>query len=644
MLPEIAHYLLILSLVVACRILYVAVLPSAVSRQKQILQVCWLFGGCIVTSYILLTISFVLDDFSILYITNNSSTELNFWYKISAVWGAHEGSFFFWMVIYTLWFLLASNTSAIFDQPWRYTMIAILAGIAIGFISFIVFSSNPFTRTFTPLEQGFDLNPLLQDPGLIFHPPLLYLGYIGMSVPYAFSLAMLIHGLKPSQDQLQWLRNWVLGSFLFLSLGIALGSFWAYYELGWGGWWFWDPVENASLMPWLVSIALIHVLGIALKRNIAHHWVCWLSVLGFCLSVLGTFLVRSGIIISVHSFASDPTRGVYILALLFLLCVPALFLLLIRGPILRDNPEYRFELYSRETAMFIGVIITLTLLFVVALGTLYPLVIDLLSIGKISVGPPYFNKVFVPISLLLFFIMALAPTIRWQQDAFARIRVPIAIASASGILASIAIYLYSASLGFATLCGLGIITLVYSVRAILDRKISSGLKLLQFFYNQSGRWYAMNIAHLAMVLLLFSITTVSMWGDEKELWVSTQEPISVGPYTVILHSITNSQNPQFQSQQATVHLKDSSGQLITSKVTEKRNYLIRNQPTTETAIFPLWHGDIFIALGSVSELGDKAQLRVQWKPMIRGIWISFLLFAIAAALGMFARVKKKNIL
>ena len=429
---ELGVFFSALSLVAAVRLVY----EGHKNSTAGIYRMAMAMSIFLLVAYLILTYLFLSDDFSVSYVVNNSNTNLAWWYKISGVWGAHEGSILLWVVILMGWIVIAERNSRNMPYPFRGTMFSVLALVALGFLSFVIFSSNPFVRTFTPFEQGQDLNPLLQDPGLIFHPPLLYLGYIGMAVPFAFSMAMILHARKATTAELTFLRFFVLLSFSFLSLGIALGSFWAYYELGWGGWWFWDPVENASLMPWLVSIALIHALGVAIKRSTMMVWVYALSTLGFCLSVLGTFLVRSGIIVSVHSFASDPDRGIFILMLLSLLCIPSFSLLVFRSSLIEKTPVQNNTLFSRYVWMQLGIVVVLTLLFVVALGTLYPLVIELLQIGKISVGPPYFNSVFVPIAIPLLVLAAIAPTLRWHDDKVARIAKPLLLSLGIAVIFS----------------------------------------------------------------------------------------------------------------------------------------------------------------------------------------------------------------
>jgi cytochrome c-type biogenesis protein CcmF len=364
-------------------------------------------------SITILAYCFVLDDFSVKYIASHSNTQLPYYFKISAVWGGHEGSLLFWVFSLTCWAALVARFSKKIDRQFIAQVLSVMGMIAVGFIAFTLLTSNPFERLLPnfPLE-GRDLNPLLQDVGLIFHPPLLYLGYVGFSVVFAFAITALISG-KMDSTWAKWSRPWTISAWGFLTLGITLGSWWAYYELGWGGWWFWDPVENASFMPWLVGTALLHSLAVTEKRGIFVNWTILLAIITFSLSLLGTFLVRSGVLTSVHSFASDPTRGAFILILLAIAVSGSLLLFAFKASNIQNVREY--ALFSRETTLLIANIILIIAAATVLLGTLYPLLIDALGMGKISVGPPYFNTVFVPIMALLCVFMGFGPLLRWKK-------------------------------------------------------------------------------------------------------------------------------------------------------------------------------------------------------------------------------------
>ena len=609
-------------------------------KNEKITLYTSLHVGFLLISFIGLTILFLLDDFTTNYVLRNSNSLLPWWYKISAVWGAHEGSILLWIVILSVWIFFAVLTSRQFDQSWRRALVSVLALTALGLGSFVVFTSNPFVRDFFPYSEGNDLNPLLQDPGLIFHPPLLYLGYIGMAIPYGFTVAMLLVGRIAKQEELVWLRKWVLLSFAFLSLGIALGSFWAYYELGWGGWWFWDPVENASLMPWLISVGLIHAISAAIKRKAMIQWVYFLSLLGFIFSVLGTFLVRSGIIISVHSFASDPSRGIYILMLLSALSIPALTLFSYRFSSYKEEAYY--EWFSREGLIKINNCIFISLLFVTALGTLYPLILEILNLSKISVGPPFFNKVFIPLALPLYLIMVLAPVTKWGSDSIPEVLSKLKLSAICAIIALLLLYVSTKHLYFSFLSALAVLTIIHIFATVINRKIKLKTDWFSFFKNQSMRWYGMNLAHLGAVIFLIGAMTTSVWQQTSEDWMKLNEAKNIGSYRLKLLNISHADKPSYTADQALFQISDSDGNTLKELTGEKRFYKIRNQETTETAIYATMGGDIFLALGAVAQDRQSAQIRIQYKPLIRLTWLGFILFALGGLIAVLNAEKNKN--
>lgn len=632
MLAELSNLLLILSMVAALR------LSFGITGRYSFTMFAGIHAGCLLASYIGLTMLFLLDDFTVGYVVKNSNSLLPWWYKVSAVWGAHEGSILLWLLILSGWIFFAVSSSAQFNHPWRRYMVISFALISAGLSSFVIFTSNPFLREYFPFQQGNDLNPLLQDPGLIFHPPLLYLGYIGMVVPYGAVMGMLISDRKATKTELTWIRKWVLTSFAFLSLGIALGSFWAYYELGWGGWWFWDPVENASLMPWLIAIALIHSLAVAIKRGKMLQWVYLLALLGFAFSVLGTFLVRSGIIISVHSFASDPSRGIYILMLLAALTIPAMFFFTYRKVSAdADEPSHWF---SREGLIKINNCIFISLLFVVALGTLYPLVLEILRITKISVGPPFYNTVFIPIALPLYLIMTMAPITRWEKDSFKRVAKQYTLSAVCALATLIIFYASTLHLYFSFISAIIMLVLIHTISTIYKRKVATGNGVVVFLKTQSLRWYGMNIAHLGGVVFLIGALSVSWWQEQSEEWMKIDEVRQIASYTITLEQIQQINNDMYTGERAILSLRDSKDRKLKTMSTEKRLYSIRNQPTTEAAIYAGWSGDVFIALGEVSPDNSSAQVRIQHKPMIRWIWLGFFLIALGAFVSYWQRDKK----
>ncbi|MGE4571011.1 MAG: heme lyase CcmF/NrfE family subunit, partial [Gammaproteobacteria bacterium] len=421
MLIEIGHFALVLSLVFA--ILLVVVPSIGIHQNKAVLAqlskpLVW--GQCflVLIAFAVLMNAFLTDDFSVKYVAENSNTQLPTLFKFSAVWGAHEGSLLLWVLILSIWSVAVSVFSKRVPSEVVNQILVVLGFVSVGFLLFLLFTSNPFElMTITPIE-GRELNPLLQDVGLAIHPPMLYMGYVGLVVPFAFVLSALIRG-KLDSTWLRWTRPWALIAWAFLTVGITLGSWWAYYELGWGGWWFWDPVENASFMPWLVATALVHSLSVSEKRGAFRQWTVLLAIGGFSLSLLGTFLVRSGVLTSVHAFATDPTRGLFILIFLIVVIGGSLALYSWRSALIQRSNK--FSLVSRETGLLINNIVLVSAMFCVLLGTLYPLILDALNLGKISVGAPYFDAVFVPIMIPGVIAMALVPFLRWKKDKFSRL-------------------------------------------------------------------------------------------------------------------------------------------------------------------------------------------------------------------------------
>ena len=441
MIPELGHLSLIIALLIT---IVLAVVPLAgaqlkyhnwmsLARPAALMQ--FLFIGF---AYACLTYAFINYDFSVAYVASNSNTSLPLMYRISGVWGAHEGSLLLWALVLAGW----TAAVAVFSRNMPLTMISRVLGvmglISIGFLSFMLFTSNPFERVLPALPEGRDLNPVLQDPGLAIHPPMLYMGYVGFSVAFAFAIAAMLEG-KLDSSWARWSRPWTTIAWVFLTIGITLGSWWAYYELGWGGWWFWDPVENASFMPWLVGTALIHSLAVAEKRGAFKAWTVLLAITAFSLSLLGTFLVRSGVLTSVHAFATDPARGLFILIFLLIVVGGSLLLYALRASQIRSNIS--FQLFSRESLLLINNILLVVAAAMVLLGTLFPLLMDAIGAGKYSVGPPYFNAMFVPLTLPLALLVGIGAMSRWKSDEFARFRNPaVCFAILSLLLAALLTY------------------------------------------------------------------------------------------------------------------------------------------------------------------------------------------------------------
>ena len=628
MIPEIGQFALVLAL---CLAMCQAALPLAgaatgrhdwmvAARPAAIGQ--FVFIGI---AYVVLTRAFVQDDFSLLFVAQHSNTQLPLMYKMAAVWGGHEGSLLLWSLMLSLWTLAVAAGSR--GQPIEFAsrVIGVLGIVSTGVLLFTLLTSNPFTRLLPPAVDGADLNPLLQDPTMVAHPPILYVGYVGMSVPFAFAVAALLSG-KLDRNWARWTRPWTIGAWIFLTCGIALGSFWAYYELGWGGWWFWDPTENASFMPWLMGTALIHSLAVTERRGIFKSWTVLLAIAAFTLSLLGTFLVRSGVLISVHAFASDPLRGIFVLALLVLISGGALVLYAMRARQL--EAEGGFRLISRESFLLANNILLVVACLLILLGTLYPLLYDAIANKKVSVGPPYFNPVFLvpmlPLALLLGFGMHAA----WQKmdlrTLWRRLRwvglVAVIIAVAYPLLAY-------GSTSLMTIVGVtaGIWVTLSSLQEPVTRWLDSrSMRLTR------AQW-GMFIAHLGVGLFIVGATVTSAFNLETDKSVRVGQRWEVAGYEVEFRGLRDVEGPNFTAQEGEFELR-KNGDYVTTLRPQKRIYRVQTNPMTEAGIDGRMARDIFIALGE--PLGDGAwSVRVQYKPLIRFIWFGCVIMALGGLLA-----------
>lgn len=578
-----------------------------------------------------LTTAFLMNDFSVDYVSRQSNTLLPVWYKVSAVWGGHEGSLLLWVWILSGWAAAVAYFSRSLPLVMTARVLAILGLVSIAMLSFVLLTSNPFDRLLPdfPIE-GNDLNPLLQDPGLIFHPPMLYMGYVGFAVPFAFAMAGLLNGRLDSAWA-RWSRPWTQAAWAFLTLGIALGSWWAYYELGWGGWWFWDPVENASFMPWLAGTALLHSLAVTEKRGVFKSWTVLLAIIAFALSLLGTFLVRSGVLTSVHAFASDPARGMYILGILMVLIGASLAVFAWRGSSL--NSESRHGVLSREMLLLVNNLLLMTATVTVLLGTLFPLMADAFNWGKISVGPPYFNALFVPLTLLLMVFMGVAPFMKWKRDSLQNYQLPLIRIVLAAMAAGIAVPLLSYG-DLPLMVVLGVAASVWVVVALLEDMIMKtrhastrwqGLKRLTRSY------WGMQLGHLGLAALVLGVTMTSHYSVEKDVRMAPGDQIQLQGYTFTFHGVTERQGPNFVAEvgNLTVNAEGWSRELAP----EKRIYRVQRNPMTEAAIDGALFRDVYVALGEPLD-GDAWALRVYVKPMVRWLWLGALLMAFGAFLAM----------
>jgi cytochrome c-type biogenesis protein CcmF len=625
MIPELGHYALILALCVALIQGILPLLGAHYGRREFLV----LARPAAQAAFLLLAIafgtlawSFYANDFSVLYVAEHSNSQLPVIYRLGAVWGGHEGSLLLWIFLLSTWTILVAQLSKALDEFMVARVIGVLGLVSSGLLLFVLTASNPFERLLPAAQDGRSLNPLLQDPGLVFHPPMLYMGYVGFSVAFAFAIASLLSG-RLDAAWARWSRPWTTAAWIFLTLGIALGSWWAYYELGWGGWWFWDPVENASFIPWLVGTALLHSLAVTEKRGGFKSWTVLLAITAFSLSLLGTFLVRSGVLTSVHAFATDPRRGIFILIFLSLVVGSSLTLYAWRAP--KNTLGGKFSLSSRETFILLGNVFLVVAAGSVLLGTLYPLLIDALHLGKISVGPPYFNSVFVPIMVPLLVLMGIGPWTNWKNTDLISVIKRLWSAGLVAVIAGITIPLIMGQ--FTWLAGLGFL-LAFWIIASGSLQILRQIRLGKPTHSFIG----MQIAHLGIAIFVIGVTMVGAYQEEKDVRMLAGDTVSVGGYQIQLEGVELVPGPNYQAMRGTFTLsKNGATQAILYP--EKRNYFSSTMPMTEAAIDIGLTRDLYVSLGE--ELGDKAwAVRVYYKPFVDWIWGGCLLMALGGILAM----------
>ncbi|KPV39731.1 hypothetical protein AN478_11565 [Thiohalorhabdus denitrificans] len=631
MVPELGTIAIILAL---CMALAQSILPlwgaargipewMAVARPAAIGQF-----GFLAVAYAILTYSFVVNDFSVAFVAQNSNEILPFYYRITAVWGGHEGSILLWALILGGWTLAVALFSRSLPADFGARVLGVMGLVSIGFHLFMLFTSNPFERLTPVPADGSDLNPLLQDIGMIMHPPILYMGYVGMTVAFGFAIAALLGG-RLDAAWARWTRPWVGVAWIFLTLGVAIGSWWAYYELGWGGWWFWDPVENASFMPWLVGTALIHSLAVTEKRGVFKSWTVLLAITAFSLSLLGTFLVRSGVLTSVHAFASDPSRGVYILAFLALVVGGSLLLYALRGPGTLDSGT-RFSTVSRETLLLANNILLVVAMATVLLGTIYPLVIEALGLGKLSVGPPYFNTVFVPIMGVLMVLLGVGNLVRWKRDDASRLwhhlRYALLGTVVLGLGAAAMVTTASDYLMVAVGLLLAVWVAITSVQAVWTQ-LSSKRGVMEGLRRLPAGTYGMALAHLGLAVTVVGITISTTQETETRLRMEPGQTTELGGYTFRFDGVEQVQGPNYQAARGTLAVSKDD-QAVTVLHPEKRNYASGGQPMTEAGIDPGLSRDIYASLGQpVGDGGEAWSVRIYHKPFVRWIWLGGLFMA-----------------
>nr|WP_314954609.1 heme lyase CcmF/NrfE family subunit [uncultured Aggregatibacter sp.] len=638
MIAELGNYALALSLAIA---VLLAIFPLW-GAEKGNVQFMALARPMTYGLFLILSVSFcalfyvfAINDFSVQYVVNNSNTTLPIYYRLSAVWGSHEGSLLLWIWLLSLWSAAVALFSKRLPQEAVARVLGIMGIISIGFLLFVLFTSNPFTRTFPDFPvDGKELNPLLQDIGLIFHPPLLYMGYVGFSVAFAFSIASLMTG-KLDTAWARWSRPWTMAAWVFLTLGIVLGSWWAYYELGWGGWWFWDPVENASFMPWLAGTALLHSLAVTEKRGSFKAWTVLLAILAFSLCLLGTFLVRSGILVSVHAFASDPTRGLYVLAYLIVVIGGSLTLYAYKGSQIRSRDNA--ERYSRESLLLLNNILLMTALCVVLLGTLLPLVHKQLGLGSISIGAPFFDQMFLIIMTPFALLLGIGPLVKWRRDQFSAICTPVIASLIIMLIAGFALpYLLQDKLTVSAVLGtmMTVIIVLLSLYEMHQRATYRDTFWRGITKLSRSHW-GMILAHLGVAMTVWGIAFSQNYSIERDVRMNVGDTVQIAGYDFTFKGISDANGPNYVGGKAQIDIS-RDGKHETTLYAEKRLYTVSKMPMTEAAIDWGFSRDLYAALGE--KLDNNAwALRLYYKPFIRWIWLGGLFMALGGVLCMFDR-------
>ena len=635
MIPEIGHFAVIIAWIIA---MFQAVVPLYGAHQGQF-RLMSLARPAAYTQFLFLSIALVLlgycfatNDFTVKYVANHSNSYLPIYYKISAVWGGHEGSLLLWAWVLSAWTAAVARFSQALPLAMVSRVLGIMGWVAVGIYAFMILTSNPFDRTLPhfPVDGG-DLNPLLQDFGLIVHPPMLYMGYVGFSVAFAFALAGLLSGQLDSAWA-RWSRPWTVVAWAFLTLGIALGSWWAYYELGWGGWWFWDPVENASLMPWLSGTALMHSLAVTEKRGVFKAWTVLLAILSFSLSLLGTFLVRSGVLTSVHAFASDPSRGYFILVLLALVVGVSLLIFAIRAQALKRESQY--QLVSREMSLLGNNLFLVFATGVVLTGTLFPIVFDAFDLGKVSIGAPYFDTYFVPATILLMFLMGVGPQMNWKHFDTSRLRKPSVLIGAMSLLLGAA-FLWLSDWHFLWSVYLALVSVLWVVLFtgwdlyLKVRNAKAGM--LAGFRRLSLSYHGMVVAHLGIAMMVLGIAFVASYDVERDVRMAKGDSVNIGGYEFVFNGVRDVRGPNYNAVQGDFSVS-LDGRSIAELMPEKRNYFVQRSVMTEAAIDPGFFRDLYVALGEPIDDGSWA-VRIYYKPFMRWVWLGALVMAVGGAIA-----------
>ena len=645
MIPEIGHFSLWLALGIALVMGAVPLAGAQIGRADWMAlarPLAYAMFFCVALAFGCLVSAFVNHDFSVAYVVSNSNTALPLQYRVAGVWGGHEGSLLLWVLMLALWTVAVALFSRHLPVPVTARILAVMGLVAVGFLLFMLLTSNPFDRLIPAPLEGRDLNPLLQDPGMVIHPPMLYMGYVGFSVAFAFAIAALIGGNLDVQWA-RWTRPWTTVAWVFLTIGIALGSSWAYYELGWGGWWFWDPVENASLMPWLLGTALIHSLAVTEKRNSFKSWTVLLAILAFSFSLLGTFLVRSGVLSSVHAFATDPTRGQFILAFLAVVVGGSFALYAWRAPDVGIGK--RFGLWSKESSLLANNVLLLVAALAVMLGTLYPLVLDAMGLGKISVGPPYFDAVFVWLMAPAVFLMGIGPLARWKDAQLPALALRLRWAAGVAVLAALLTGWLAGEVRPVSTLGLVMaFWIMGSVATDLWGRVHphgtdwalAGARLRQLPRALAG----MMLAHLGIAVFCIGVVMVKTYEIESDVKMAVGDTTTVRGYTFRFDGIKELQGPNYVAAQGQMHVS-KDGHLVAELRPEKRIYRVQQNPMTEAAIDSGLTRDLYVSLGEAVD-GGAWIVRVYVKPFIDWIWGGCLLMALGGLLAISDRRYRRS--
>ena len=633
MIPEIGHFSLILALLVALTLGSFPIIGAArgnsvwmgLAKPLSALQF-----ALVAFSFLCLAYAFATKDYSVMYVANNSNSQLPLQFRIAAVWGGHEGSLLLWALILSIWTLAVSLFSKHIPDDMRARILGVMGLISVGFLLFMLMVSNPFDRLMPAALDGRDLNPLLQDPGMIFHPPMLYMGYVGFSVAFAFSIAALLGG-QLDAAWARWSRPWTIMAWVFLTVGIMAGSNWAYYELGWGGWWFWDAVENASFMPWLVGTALMHSLAVTEKRGSFKAWTVLLAICAFSLSLLGTFLVRSGVLTSVHAFATDPKRGIFILAFLVVVIGGSLLLFAWRASSVGRGGK--FDVVSRESFLLANNVLLAVAALSVLLGTLYPLFLDALNLGKISVGAPYFDAVFAPLMAPAVFLMAVGPIARWKDASLPELALRLRWALSISAITAIALPLLLGNL--TPMIGLGLFLAFWvfasTAQLVYQRLRQSEVGFIAAIAASSRSWWGMVIAHLGIAVFVLGVTVVKGFESEIAVKMHQGDVAHLAGYDFTFDGVESSNGPNYTANHGQIHVS-KNGVLRTVLEPEKRLYTVTNMPMSEAGISPHLIHDLYASLGEPLD-GGAWSVRIYHKPMVEWIWFGCLMMAFGGLLA-----------